>query len=99
MNFGMKNFILRFNFHEKQELRDNLHFHFYSGSYEDKTMGLYDNGYELNKHLVWTCVPWRYFLVFNIETRKGNIHRLAYSDRRFLSGSARTVRVLSLIQI
>ena len=31
-------------------------FHSYSGSYEDKTMGLYDDGDEFNKHVVLSLI-------------------------------------------
>ena len=35
-------------------------------------MGLYDDGDELNKHMVWTGLSRSYFMVFNSKTRKGN---------------------------
>ena len=47
-------------------------FHSCSGSHEDKTLGLHDNGDEFNKHVVWTRLSWSYFMVFNSQTRKGN---------------------------
>ena len=47
-------------------------FHSCSGSYEDKTLGLYDDGDEFNKYVVWPCLSRSYFMVFNSQTRKGN---------------------------
>ena len=35
-------------------------------------MGLYDDGDEFNKHVVWTGLSRSYFMVFNSQTRKGN---------------------------
>ena len=35
-------------------------------------MGIYDNGNEFDKHLVWPCLSWSYFLVFYSQARKGN---------------------------
>lgn len=35
-------------------------------------MGLYDDGDEFNKHVVWPCLSRSYFMVFNSQTRKGN---------------------------